>query len=205
MVLKKIMGIFAITLLVGAASFATAGVPDLNLSTATSASGGTTVVMFNLPNGGGDAFADATGGSAVISLTLVDGLGAVIANFPAEDMWLESVDGALLACGGGTVADFNSNAAGETSWVAPMQAMGASEAGTLVMISGTALVAPALAISHNSADVNGDGAVSLPDVSLFAGDLNGGLNPFRSDFKYDGLVSLPDVSKLAGGLGASCP
>ena len=47
------MGVFMITLLVGAASFATAGVPDLALSTANTAyAGAGSAVMFNIPNGG---------------------------------------------------------------------------------------------------------------------------------------------------------
>ena len=57
------MGIFMITLLVGAASFATAGVPDLAQSTAARAYlGPETAVLFNAPNGGGSAFTEAVTG-----------------------------------------------------------------------------------------------------------------------------------------------
>ena len=89
------MGIFAVTLIVCGASFATAGIPDLEESTAAAATSGT-LSLFCLPNGAGSAFADAyvKGGSggatvaadATITLTLRDGGGFVIANFPAEDL-----------------------------------------------------------------------------------------------------------------------
>jgi len=201
--LKKIMGIFAITLLVGAASFATAGVPDLTESDATTAAG--SYVMFNIPNGGGSSFGAAAGGDATITLTLRDGLGAVIANYPFEDMWIESTDGGMVACTGGATADANTDAAGETEWATPLQAGGSSEAGTQVSISGAFLAGATLPINHNSADIDGNGAVNLSDVPLFAGDFYGGMDPFRSDFAFDGVVNLSDVVRLAQALGASCP
>lgn len=211
MALKKIMGVFACALILGSAAMATAGVPDLNLSTATRAyAGPETAVMFNIPNGGGAAFTDAAiiGGSvdATITLTLVDGAGVPIANFPFEDAWIESADGGMVACTGGATADFNTNASGVTTWVTPLQAGGASQALTVVMISGAALTSSAgLAISHNSSDLNGDGNVNLTDVPLFANDFYAGVYAFRSDFSYDGTVNLSDVVKLAQALGAACP
>jgi len=211
MALNKIMGIFAITLMIGAASFATAGVPDLVESTATRAYvGPEQAVMFNIPNGGGSAFTSASifGGTvdASIELTIRDGFGVAIANFPAEDAWLESSDAGMVACTGGATADFNTNASGVTGWVTPLQAGGSSQALTQVMISGAALTSgPGLDIGHNSADITGDGNVNLTDVPLFAADFFGGGYAFRSDFSYDGVVNLSDVVRLAQALGASCP
>jgi len=204
MVLKKIMGIFAITLMVGAASFASAGVPDLTLSDAATGVNGP-YVMFNIPNGGGSAFTGAAGGDATITLTLRDGLGVAIANFPFEDAWLETLDGGMAACTGGATADANTDVNGVTEWVTPLQAGGASTAGTQVSISGAFLDGAALNINHNSADINGDGNVNLTDVPLFAGDFYGGVYAFRSDFAFDGFVNLSDVVRLAQALGASCP
>jgi hypothetical protein len=209
MVLRKIMGVFMITLLVGAASFATAGVPDLGLSTAATAyAGAGSAVMFNIPNGGGSAFTAArdAGGpvDATVTLTLIDGLGAPIANFPAEDMWLESVDGGLAFCTGGTTADLNTDAAGQTQWVTPLAAGGSSQALTAVMISGAALTSGNLAINHNSADISGDGIVNLTDVPLFVADFYGAYN-FRSDFSFDNVINLSDVVKMGTAIGASCP
>ena len=212
MVLRKLVGIFMITLMVSAASFATAGVPDTALSTAVRAYGGPEVaVMFNIPNGGGNAFTSAAiiGGTvdATITLTLLDGGGAPIGNYPFEDCWIESADSGMVACTGGSTADFNTNAVtGVTTWVTALQAGGSSEALTVVMVAGSAITSSAgMAISHNSADINGDGSVNLTDVPLFAGDFYGGVYAFRSDFSYDALVNLSDVVKLAQALGASCP
>jgi len=212
MVLRKLTGIFMITLLVGAASFATAGVPDLANSTADRAYQGVeTAVMFNIPNGGGAAFTEAVipGGvvvDATITLTLVDGSGAAIPNFPFEDAWIESADGGMVACIGGATADANTDALGQTQWQTPLQAGGASQALTVVYISGAPLTSSAgVGISHNSADLNGDGVVNLTDVPIFAGDFYGGVYQFRSDFAFDGAVNLSDVVRLAQALGASCP
>lgn len=206
------MGIFAITLMVGAASFATAGVPDLANSTAERAYlGAEPAVLFNIPNGGGSAFTDAVipGGvvvDATITLTLVDGSGAAIPNFPFEDAWIESADGGMVACVGGATADANTDALGQTQWQTPLQAGGSSEALTVVYISGAPLTSSAgVAVKHNSADLNGDGTVNLTDVPIFAGDFYGGVYIFRSDFAYDEAVNLSDVVKLAQALGASCP
>jgi hypothetical protein len=206
------MGIFMITLLVGAASFASAGVPDLGLSEATRAYlGAETAVLFNVPNGGGAAFTDAVIPGqvvvdATITLTLVDGSGTAIPNFPFEDAWIESADGGMVACIGGATADANTDALGQTQWQTPLQAGGASEALTVVYISGAPLTSSAgVAISHNSTDLNADGVVNLTDVPIFAGDFYGGVYQFRSDFAYDGAVNLSDVVRLAQSLGAACP
>lgn len=209
MALKKFMGVFACVLILVSAAMATAGVPDLALSSASTAySGAGAAVMFNIPNGGGSAFTAArdAGGAvdATITLTLVDGLGVVIANFPFEDMWLESADGGMAFCTGGTTADLNTDVAGQTQWVTPLAAGGSSQALTQVVISGAALTSGDLAINHNSADISGDGVVNLTDVPLFVNDFYGAYN-FRSDFSYDVLINLSDVVKMGTAIGAACP
>jgi len=210
MALKKFMGIFACVLMIGSAALATAGVPDLQLSTASRAyAGPETAVLFNIPNGGGNAFTSAAIAAgtvdATITLTLLDGAGVAVANFPFEDAWVESADGGLFACVGGTSADANTDANGVTTWANPLAAGGNSEAVTVVMVSGAALTSSGgLAISHNSADINGDGVVNLTDVPIFAGDFFGAY-AFRSDFSFDGSVNLSDVVRLAQALGAECP
>jgi len=212
MVLRKLVCIFIFALMVGAASIATAThIPNFSLSTYVRAYGGAeTAVMFNTPNGGGSAFTGASIGGiivdATITLTLLDGGMVPIPNFPFEDCWLESADGGLAACTGGSTADANTDASGVTTWVTPLQAGGYSEALTVVFVAGSALTSVAgVAISHNSADINGDGAVNLIDVPLFADDFYGGSYAFRSDFAFDGDVNLSDVVKFAQALGASCP
>jgi hypothetical protein len=211
------MGIFACALIVGSASFAVAGVPDLDLSSTVHYTGAGTPVLYNLPSGTGSAFTEArivssppTVVDATITLTVLDGGSIPVANFPAEDMWLETTDLVqefpFIACVGGTSADQNTDEFGVTMWAQPIRAGGASQALTFVIINGAALTGEGgLSLSHNSADLNADGAVNLLDVPKFAGDLNGLLHPFRSDFNVDGLVNLLDVPKLAGGLGTACP
>ena len=84
MVLRKLMGIFTITLIVGAASLAMAGVPDVTQCTATRAyTGPEFCVLFNVPDGNGNAFTDAVkvgGGVADATITLIvkDGGGVPI-------------------------------------------------------------------------------------------------------------------------------
>lgn len=213
MVLRKLTGVFSIALVIAAAS-AMAGVPDLNLSTAsTAAAPGVTPVMYNLPNGLGSTFAQArsTGGvvNATITLTVLDGGGVPVANFSAADMWLEkevvASTGNFIACAGGTTADANTNASGVTTWAAPLRAGGWSTSKTLVVINGSALNSNSgLVLRHNSADMNGDGSANLSDIPLFASDFYGAY-AFRSDLLFDGVVNLSDIPRLAAGVGAVCP
>jgi hypothetical protein len=207
------MGLFACALIIGAASFATAGVPDLENTTASRAYGGPeTLSLFNVPNGSGKAFSQAFlpggGGSAdaTISMTLRDGLGVPIDNYPFEDMWIESGDGGLVACGGNAVADLTTNAAGYTEWANAMTAGGYSTALTFVMINGDALTSNAgIALNFNSPDINADGAVNLSDGGFFSTDLFVGPYNYRSDFNNDGLLNLTDGGFLASAIGATCP
>ncbi|MBK7187503.1 MAG: hypothetical protein IPH86_02110 [bacterium] len=213
MVLRKLTGVFSIALVIAAAS-AMAGVPDLQLSTASTAAGvGVTPVMYNLPNGLGSTFANArsTGGvvNATITLTVLDGGGVPVANFSANDMWLEkevvASTGNFAACTGGTTADLNTNASGVTTWAAPLRAGGWSTSKTLVVINGAALTSnTGLILQHNSADINGDGNANLSDIPLFVADFYGAYS-FRSDLLFDGIVNLSDIPRVASGVGAVCP
>jgi len=213
MVLRKLTGVFSIALVIAAAS-AMAGVPDLQLSTASTAAGvGVTPTMYNLPNGLGTTFANArsTGGvvNATITLTVLDGGGVPVANFSANDMWLEkevvASTGNFAACTGGTTADLNTNASGVTTWAAPLRAGGWSTSKTLVVINGAALTSnTGLILQHNSADINGDGNANLSDIPLFVADFYGAYS-FRSDLLFDGIVNLSDIFRVASGVGAVCP
>ena len=213
MVLRKLTGVFSIALVIAAAS-AMAGVPDLQLSTASTAAGvGVTPTMYNLPNGLGTTFANArsTGGvvNATFTLTVLDGGGVPVANFSANDMWLEkevvASTGNFAACTGGTTADLNTNASGVTTWAAPLRAGGWSTSKTLVVINGAALTSnTGLILQHNSADINGDGNANLSDIPLFVADFYGAYS-FRSDLLFDGIVNLSDIPRVASGVGAVCP
>jgi len=206
------MGLFVCALVIGAASFATAGVPDLEESTASLAYGGTeALTLFVLPNGAGSAFAAAktpTGVTEDATITLIvrDGNGVVIAGFPAEDSWLESADAGMVPCTGGSTSDQDTNVNGVTGWATALAAGGNSEDVCLVKISGDALTSNGgLALNFNSADMNGDGLVNLADIGAFSTAYYSGLNPFAADFQRNGAVDLGDIGLLAQGQGAACP
>jgi hypothetical protein len=208
------MGVFMVALVVGAASVAVANVPDLGLSTATMATTGQTLSLFNLPDGGGNpltqAYVVGGGGAlvdATITLTLKDGLGNPIQNYPFEDLTLSCDDGlgqAMAPCVGGVSADGNTNAAGQTTFSGTLRAGGWAEASTDVMVAGAALTSGGVALQMNSADMNGDGSVAISDVSLFSGVYYGAYS-YAADFNADGAVAISDVSLLAGGNGTACP
>jgi hypothetical protein len=209
------MGIFAATLIVCGASLATAGIPDLEESTAAAATTGEELSLFCLPNGLGDTFDFAWSvpaspstpvqADATITLTLEDGGGFAIPNFPAEDLWLQWEDeSALLKCTGGTIADFDTDALGQTTWNAALLVGGYANALLKVRVNGDPLVGSDIALSVNSADIDADNDVDIADVGLFATDFSAGVQ-YRSDFVTDKVLNIADVGKLATGLGASCP
>lgn len=208
--LRKFMGLFACALVLGVASFASAGVPDLEETTADLAYGGVeTLSLFNLPNGAGKTFAQAflPGGTetdGTINMVLRDGFGDPIANFPASDMWIASQDNGMVPCGGTASANFNTNDLGETSWVNPIFAGGNSQTLCIVYINGDALTSNGgLALSFNSADISGDGVVNLTDAGFFSGFLGG--SDYAGDYNFDGVVNVSDAGFMATSLGASCP
>ncbi len=70
-----------------------------------------------VPDRSGDALTAAMlphGGKvdATITIYLRDCADIPIPLFPSEDMWLESTDGGLVSCTGGTIADANTDANG---------------------------------------------------------------------------------------------
>ncbi len=209
--LQKIMSLVVCVLILCSAAMATAGIVDLTNSIATMDEVGSySVTLFNLPNAGGSAFSEAqiymdgTVIDATISLVVLDGYGIPIPGYPAEDMWLESVDDGMVPCTAGSSPDFPTNEFGETSWVNPLNAGGCSEDFTQVVISGLSLNQGPLAMHFNSADMNGDGAVNLADVGTFSGLFYGEYS-FCADFSNDGVLNLTDVGRLAQGSGATCP
>ena len=209
------MGILTVTLIVCGASIATAGIPDLFESEAAAATGGT-LSLFCLPNGGGNAFADAyvkdaatvTVADATITLTLRDGGGVAIDNFPAEDMWLQWLsESTMHVCSGGTISDGDTGPDGVTEWANALVLGGYAETLVQVMISGDALTSSlGIPLSANSADLNFSGKVDLADVGIFAADFIAPVKTYRSDFASGGGdLNVADVGKMALGVGAECP
>jgi len=214
MVLRKLTVLAVGVLLLGTAALATAGVPDPALSTAEmrAYAGTTTLSMFNMPNGGGRAFANAfvVGGGAAdatVTVTVRDGLGAPIEFFPFEDIWLQSAGTTgtgLAACGGNATADLNTDALGETTFGNPLFAGGWYTDATQVVISGDPLTSGDLNLRFNSPDINGDGATNLTDGGNFTVDLFGSYS-YRSDYNADNVVNITDAGYMSAALGAGCP
>lgn len=218
MVLRKIMGLVACALIVGAASLATAGIPDLTNSTATRAyTGAETLSLFSTPEGGGKPFTECfvvNGAGAVqdgtITLVVNDGLGVPVQIFPFEDMWIGAGGTpGLVSCAGNLTADQSTDVTGTTFWVNALFAGGFSTETTRVYINGDELTNPAyiggLAINHNTPDINADGVVNLSDSGFFASDLFTGPYNYRSDYNADGSINLSDAGFLGTNIGAACP
>ena len=130
--------------------------------------------------------------------------------FPAEDIWLESDNDGLAICAGGSIADAPTDALGQTYWERSLRAGGRADplagGGLGVIVNGDRTTTPALVrITVVSPDLNGDLAVNLVDVALFAGDYLAGTAARRSDFYWDGILNLLDLSILASLYGSNCP
>lgn len=213
MVRRKLVGLFVCSLVMGIASMAVAGIPDLTLSTATTAAA-SQVSVYSLPNGNGKpltqakAIGSTTLVNATITLTLRDGNGDPIYLYPSEDLWLETSAGGMVHCNGGTVAAFSTNASGVTTFVGPFlagkQSNRTGSEKTIVMVSGSALNGSQLDILFNSPDIDGNLVVNLSDTVLYAQNATGSYN-YRSDFFFDNAINLSDTVLYAQGLGAACP
>ena len=208
---KSLIIAFAI-LIIAQPCFALSGIPSLIESTAEIAYTGPDIPsLMVVPDGNGPRFTaahDEHGNvvDATITLFLRDDLGAPIADYPREDLWLESVDGGLVVCMYGVIADQNTDATGMTNWINPPIAMGHSQSLVLVLINGSVLISNGgLPLNFNSPDINGDGVVNLQDLSIFSGDFYSISYYFRSDFNGDRILNLMDVSLLAQHFGAQCP
>jgi len=171
--------------------------------------GNETLSLFCLPDGTGDAFAEAylQGGAradATITLIINDWYGNPIAHFPAEDIWIASQDRGMVPCGNAAFADADTDAAGETRWSRPLSAGGHSQTLCIVYINGDALTSNGgLPLSFNSADIDGNGVVNLTDAGFFTSYLGGW--SYAGDFNNDGVVNISDAGMIAGSLGTSCP
>ena len=217
MVRRKVMGLLACALVVSAASMAWAGVPDLSLSSASTVATAK-VSVFSLPNGGGDGVDNSflyggTKTDATITVTLLDSNSAPIFAYPFEDLWLENATGGMALCAGGSVADANTDAAGQTTFSGTLFAGGQSDPldageGCDVMVNGSPLNQPVIDMLFNSPDISGDLVVNLTDVIQYTQDFysgNSGDLIYRSDFYWDGNLNLSDTVLLSQGSGAQCP
>ena len=117
---------------------------------------------------------------------------------------IEAADGGLVYCQQGTCADGPTDDTGTTTWVQPPLGGGSSQAGTVVYVSGSPLTWNILDLHFNSADLNGDLAVNLTDIGMFASDFFTYYH-YRSDFHHDGVINISDLGLLAQSMQAQCP
>jgi hypothetical protein len=218
MKVRKIMGLL-VCALVCMASFAWAGIPSVDLSTAVGAQGAIPVSAYHLPNGSGDRFDLVRvfgGGDLVdgtVTLTLLDGAGTPIHLYPGEDLWVDSANGGIVYCPGGTVADGATDVNGQTTWATAILAGLCEEyipgvtGGLDVIINGTRLNQPPLPYGFNSSDLNGDLTVNITDVVIFAAiyDAYPGTYDYCGDFYWDGIINISDIVLLAAGFNTACP
>ncbi len=190
-------------------SLQAADIPGFHFVVSSAYEGTEPITLFNQLNGWGSDFTlamDADGGivDATITLLFEDEFLNPIPDFPKEDMWLESADGGLVPCMGGSSADQNTDENGLTYWGNPLVAGGYSQAACVVVVNGNPLTEQGLPIQFNSPDINGDWTVNLMDVGAFSTNLYGPYH-FRSDLYFDGVTNLADVGRLAAGIGTACP
>ncbi|MCK4415319.1 MAG: DUF11 domain-containing protein [Candidatus Eisenbacteria sp.] len=185
------------------------GVPDLSLSTAECLSIERSI--FSLPDGAGTPLGDAyqlggqrAGGGVV--LTLRDDHGDPVADYPAAQLQLKACGGSFVTCGSGVIADSSTSVAGRTTLGGPLRAGGSDGySGAAVYVDGDSLLQSCMLLPYwfNSPDINADLQVSIADLALLAGDLNG-VYDYRSDFYWDGILNLSDVVLFDYGYGRTC-
>jgi hypothetical protein len=205
----KILLILVLISVIAVPAMAT-NIPDPDMSYVIWAYEGTDpVTLLNFPDGGGASFVEVrdqagTVFDGTITIVVLDHYGNPVPDFPREDIYLLSDDGGMVPCMGGTRPDENTDFNGMSHWINPLHACGNSLGFCEVMIMGTVVNHPPLALRFNSPDINGDGSVNLMDVGLFSIPFYGGYD-FTADLHHDGVLNLADVSRLAQGSGVTCP
>jgi len=191
MIKKRLLSLaVAGTMLLGMASLAMAGIPDATNSTASSA-GGTVMIS---PAALGPSLASV---GATISVHIEDAAFAPIVGYPFQDMWWDdNGNGDIALCQGGSNADGNTDANGDTTISGPAAGGGWTQSGLQVYMAGTPMAGPVLLIDVNSPDINGDLVVNVIDLGDFSIDFGAGVG-FRSDFIFDGVLNIADVGEYA--------
>lgn len=157
-----------------------------------------------VPDGSGATLASA---GLTVELWVEHCVGEPVPGYSRLDMWLHGEQPAdLSVCYRGSIADADTDANGYTTFSGSLLAGGHSQAGLNVYVAGVKLYGgPALPITVNSPDINGDLMVNIQDLVSFADDFASGQAPFRSDLFRDGTLDLKDVARFATANGVSCP
>jgi hypothetical protein len=145
-----------------------------------------------------------------VAVTLrLSAMGAPLANFPWQDLWLSAdVADSRGPCGWAAVMpDAASDADGLMTISGAGVAGGHSVEGLVIYAEGMDTTeydppVPILRVRMNSPDIDGDGVVNLADVALFAQDML--QYDVRSDLDPSGSVDLADLAVLTEHLGHHC-
>jgi hypothetical protein len=222
------MGLMVCLISLSFATLGLAGVPNHELSTATTAAA-TLASVFTNVDGQGNTIAHArtstgpgnsTQIDATITAVIVDSIVPYdpIFQYPFEDMWLETSMGGLLLCNGGSVADASTDVNGETTFSGALFAGGGSSYDlltneqTIVIVDGDPITSAgsALDIIFNTADLNGDLIVGVQDTTLFkpayiSGTGSPPVYDYAIDYYFDKQITLSDLVLFAGVANSTCP
>jgi hypothetical protein len=200
MINKRLLSLVAAGILVlGLSSLAMAGIPDPALSTASSATGCIDIT----PGGNGPTLANE---ALTISVQVLDNGGLAIPGYPFQDIWWDDTGtGDLAMCQGGSVADANTDGAGNTTISGAAAGGGWTLSQVRIYLAGVGLTSGDLGLDVNSPDINGDLIVNLVDLGAFSQDFNNPAYDFRSDFTCDGIENLADVGRFAIHNSEICP
>lgn len=172
-----------------------------------------TVSIFTVPDGSGNPLSESYlfGGQkidATITLVLTDQFGNPVPNFPAEEMWLATMQDGLVRCSRGSIADHPTDQDGRTTFSGAIYGGGASDPDSeetcVIVVAGCASYDPGRTILFNSPDLNGDLKVDLSDAVCYT-VFKDASSDYAFDFYWDGITNLSDLILFSRALGATCP
>jgi hypothetical protein len=167
------------------------GIIDKCFSSVSSAAG----FVLACPAGDGETLAEK---GLDITVTCKDGTNFPIPNIPAADFWLIGCNNNLVLCGGSasTNADHMTDNNGQTTISGTIAASGFDQ--IFVVVQGVIIGCPStcLPINVTSPDQNGDLAVDVSDLALFATGYPP--NPYRlkTDLDGSGEIDVLDVNLM---------
>ena len=187
-----------LVLLLPSAALAESGLPD---NSTASANAGSILI-----SPAGTRFTLASE-DVVVTVHVRDANDDPVANYPFQDVWLDSASGLdnVNICLGGSVADGNSNGEGMTTISGTIYGGGWTQDGLQVYLAGNPAISAPLAIDVNSPDITGDRVVNLSDVAEFGVHFFDQNYDFQIDFDQRGTEDIVDLAILAEHIGERCP
>ena len=176
---------------IDASADSSTGIVDQCFSSASSAAG----FVLACPAGDGETLAEK---GLDISVTCRDGANVPIPNIPAADFWLIGCNNNLVLCGGSgsSNADHITDNNGQTTISGTIAASGFDQ--VMVVVQGVIIGCPStcLPIAVTSPDQNGDLAVDVTDLALFASGYPPQPYHLKSDLDGSGEIDVLDVNLM---------